>query len=151
MEMSSANFFTAPRAPGQKVSVTSDVDSAGHRVTGAAGVTDVFHAHWTKVFTRGTDAAPNRAQRRRLVWLLHRRLSDAQRAALAEPLSDDEFVSAIRTLRHNAPPGLDGLPAEFFQLDPELFGRLFRLVFDAQRDRGQLLGRHRESAVIFLF
>ncbi|OQR82339.1 hypothetical protein ACHHYP_20797 [Achlya hypogyna] len=151
IERSSSAFFSKPASRLHHVPITTAVTDRGQRTNDPAEIAEAFTTHWCQVMTNTNDHVPTRAQSRRLTQLLDRRLNDDQRAALRAPLTVAEFSSAIRTMRSSGSPGMDGLPAAFFQLDAALFGELLHIVHHAQLDRGVLLHHHRQSAVTLLF
>ena len=58
---------------------------------------------------------------------------------LTSPLTEKEMEEAIKHMRGYSSPGIDGLPAAFYQLTPSVFGECLQIVFDDQLRRGTLL------------
>ena len=58
---------------------------------------------------------------------------------------------AIKSMRGHSSPGMDGLPAAFYQLAPSVFGEWLQIVFEHQLRRGSLLRSQRSSGITFLY
>ncbi|KAF0738298.1 hypothetical protein Ae201684_005856 [Aphanomyces euteiches] len=79
-------------------------------------------------------------------------LSTDQRRALDSPIRASELCAAIKTMRKNKLPGLDGWPVVFFQTAPEIFAAILCIVFEYQRKRhGCLLPHQRTSSITLLY
>ncbi|OQR85774.1 hypothetical protein ACHHYP_20546 [Achlya hypogyna] len=129
MKTSSTAFYTPPKAHMQHMSVAGAIDAAGR------------HRHWKSVFTCTDGVAPNRRERRTVTRRPHTRgTADGCRFCLGDQVDAREELTR-----------LDGFSAEFYKLNPDLLCCMMRIVFEAQLARGQMLRRHRESAVILLY
>ena len=53
-------------------------------------------------------------------------------------------------MRATSAPGMDGLPASFYQVAPDIFGECLEIVFNYQLGRGELLQCQRKSAISLL-
>nr|CCA23055.1 PREDICTED: similar to pollike protein putative [Albugo laibachii Nc14] len=54
-------------------------------------------------------------------------------------------------MRGHSSPGVDGLPAAFYQLAPSVFGECLQIVFDHQLRRGSLLRSQCSSAITLVY
>nr|CCA27975.1 pollike protein putative [Albugo laibachii Nc14] len=63
-------------------------------------------------------------------------LESAEQDRLSTRISATEMAEAIKHMRSRSSPGMDGVPAAFYQLDPETFGECLRIVFEYQLERG---------------
>ncbi|GMF42382.1 unnamed protein product [Phytophthora fragariaefolia] len=120
-----------------------------------ADISDQFRRHWGDIFgdERFTSVEPpvNPEATRKLLDSITRRLSSADTARLEEPLSTAELAAAMRHLNRNSAPGLDGLGAALYQVDPDAFGVVLATAFQNQRERGCLLPSQRRSSVALLY
>ena len=57
-------------------------------------------------------------------------LSSDESILLSSPLTDIEMCEAIKHMSGHSSPGMDGYPASFYQIAPEVFGECLRIVFD---------------------
>ena len=66
---------------------------------------------------------------------------------LSARLTIMEMEEAIKSMRGHSSPGMDRLPAAFYQLTPSVFGECLQIVFEQQLRRGSLLRSHRSPAM----
>nr|CCA17406.1 reverse transcriptase putative [Albugo laibachii Nc14] len=97
---------------------------------------------------------PSRLCARKQAGLLHsitKTLSSTHEAFLSAPLTQKKMEGAIKRMRSHCSPGMDGLPAAFYQLAPAIFGECLQIVFADQLRRGSLLRSQRSSAITLLY
>ena len=103
------------------------------------------------VYSSETDSnAPCERKQKKLLDSIQVYLASAEQDRLSTRLSTTEMAEAIKHMRSSS-PGMDGLPAAFYQLDPETFGECLRIVFEFQLERGILLRSQRHSAITLLY
>ena len=100
----------------------------------------------------GTDSAdPCEFNQIKLLDSITASLESAVQDRLCTRISAIEMAEAIKHMSSRSSPGMDGLPAAFYQLDPETFGECLRIVFEYQLERGILLPSQRHSAITLLY
>ncbi|OWZ02418.1 Pol Polyprotein, partial [Phytophthora megakarya] len=81
----------------------------------------------------------------------HKSLPPPDAELLDAPITADKLAGIIRHLRRNSAPGLEGLGAALYQLDPKACGSVVAVVFEYQLRRGELLASQRKSSVSLLY
>ena len=99
----------------------------------------------------GRPCPPLRDDQELLLNTITKSLSSDESNILSSPLKDIEMCEAIKHMRGHSSPGMDGLPASFYQIAPVIFGECLRIVFDYQLERGILLQYQRPSAISLLY
>nr|CCA20574.1 AlNc14C98G5934 [Albugo laibachii Nc14] len=97
----------------------------------------------------GSPSRPCARSQADLIHSITKTLSSTDEALLSAPLTQKELEGAIERMRGRSSPGLDGLPAAFYQIDPCIFGECLHIVFADQLRRGSLLRSQRSSAITF--
>ncbi|OWZ05971.1 Pol Polyprotein [Phytophthora megakarya] len=82
---------------------------------------------------------------------MSRRLNDKQSDRLDAPVTAEELAATIKHLKKHSAPGLDGLGAALYLLDPESFGEILSVVFASEFSHGKLLSSQRKSCVSLLY
>lgn len=73
--------------------------------------------HFLKIFNEPESASPHKAKALEEIMGGRRRVVTATKAAILDKdLSQEEIRNTILSLQHKKSPGIDGLPAEFFQV-----------------------------------
>nr|CCA26792.1 AlNc14C415G11482 [Albugo laibachii Nc14] len=67
-----------------------------------------------------------------LLGSITKTLSSTDESFLPAPLTKSEMEGAIKSMRGHSAPGMDGLPAAFYQLASSVFGECLQIVFDHQ-------------------
>ncbi|KAH9109185.1 hypothetical protein LEN26_014054 [Aphanomyces euteiches] len=149
-ESPTAYFLRKP--PATKVPITSALLN-GEIVTDPADVAKALTAHWSSIMVEPSQAPPpDPTTREAVLDHLQTALSADQRDELDRPLTADELCSAIKSMRKNKSPGLDGWPAAFFQTAPEKFAAILVTVYEYQRKtHGLLLPHQRKSSITLLY
>ncbi|KAH9101839.1 hypothetical protein AeMF1_021544 [Aphanomyces euteiches] len=150
-ETSSKYFFRRVHQQLRSQTIHKARTPDGLEHTSPEGIATAFHQHWSSIMrsdgidTQRPEVSFEYAQR------LKAKLSDEAKATLDSPLTASEFADAIRSMSPEKSPGVDGFTAKFYQLDPQLFGKILRVVFQYQLQRGELLKFQRQSATALLY
>ena len=113
--------------------------------------------YWAKIFHSTSPDFPQNPQA--VNFSLHRdilhhttsRLTAAQISLLEEPLSAFEFATAIEAGPKNKAPGPDGLPYEYFQVNPSLWATLLVQVHEYNFSRRHMTNSQRNASISLLF
>ena len=86
-------------------------------------IIDEFRDHWGGVmgslYSSETDSYdPSERKQKKLLDSIQVSLASAEQDRLSTRLSTTEMAEAIKHMRSSSSPGMDGLPAAFYQLDP---------------------------------
>lgn len=152
----SSKFFFRPKDPAlHRVSIESVVTNDGSVSTNPQAISLCFRQHWGAVMgdedsTADVSLPVDEECQERLVQTLQRRLDDSAQEALCAPLIAEDFAAALKHMKPNAAPGMDGLTAGFYRVAPEVFGECLAIVFNHQLSVGELLHSQRKSAVSLL-
>ena len=90
---------------------------------------------------------------RRLTNLLNnidKKISDQNRGAIDGDITLEEVLRATKELAKNKAPGIDGIPAEFFQENEHVTKWLHKIILEAEKEK-QLPESQRTSVVKLLF
>ena len=155
-EKSSRHFFRALDTSYRKVSIEEVISSNGTVSTNPLEITLQFVNHWSEVmgdFKNGFNhhQPPRDEPQEILLRTIQKTLSSDEDSLLSSPLTAKELSEAIKHMRGHSSPGMDGLPAAFYQISPDLFGECLRIVFNYQLTRGTLLRSQRRSAITLLY
>ena len=99
----------------------------------------------------GLPLRPCATQQHTLLHSITVTLYSPDESFLSAPLTKLEMEEAIKRMRGHSSPGMDGLPAAFYQLAPSVFGECLQIVFEHQLRRGSLLRSQRSSAITLLY
>nr|CCA19829.1 pollike protein putative [Albugo laibachii Nc14] len=124
--------------------------------TNPIDITLQFTDHWGGIMgdqssTAGLPLHPCAQKQAILISSVTKILSSSDESFLSSPLTKKEMEEAIKHMRGYSSPGMDGLPAAFYQLAPSVFGECLQIVFDDQLRRGTLLRSQRSSAITLLY
>ena len=73
------------------------------------------------------------------------------KAKLDDPPDIEELKIAVRKLKTNKAPGIDGIPAEVYQLGGDLLLKKITSLFQVSRKRGELPDDLRNSIIVSLY
>ena len=154
-ETSSKFFFRPLDGSLRRVSIEEVRVPDGELSSNPADISMAFRDHWGSIMGdpasgQGRPSDPPDSLMEELLSTIDTRLSDTQRDLLNAPLSGGDLAAAIKKMRAGSAPGMDGLPAAFYQLSPALFGEILAVVFNYQLGRGELLPCQRQSAISLL-
>jgi hypothetical protein len=150
-EASTRHFFRSPTKMIYKAPVRSVRLNDGNLSSAPQDIQHQFVEHWKAVMREDDRRPPNRAERRRFVRILQKRLTTEDRDTLEADVTGVELQSSIDTMAPNKTPGPDGFPACFYQTAPAIFGEILSIVMNYQLNRGELLKCQRTSEVVLLF
>ena len=133
--------------------IRSVTTEEGDTITDVPEVRQRFVECWGQVF--GDDRYAETPQHdddavSTLLSAVEARVPEAEMDALNQPLTAAELTEAIRNLNRGRAAGLDGLPAEFFQVCPDIFGHILEQVFTFSMSRERLEPDQRRCAVALL-
>ncbi|CEG44996.1 pollike protein [Plasmopara halstedii] len=98
----------------------------------------------------GPPPSANPDSQRELLNTIDKRVTSEEQALLNATISRDELTDALKHMKANSAPGMDGLPAGFYRVAGKDFGKCLSTVFNFQLSRGELLPFQRKSAVCML-
>ena len=126
--------------------------------TVSANVADIQSQHtlfWQHVYGESSDRAWQDEDiefaTEEMLSYITRTLSTADQTMLDEEITVAEFIDAIKTSPRSSAPGPDGLPAEFYLINPLAFAQVLTAVFKAQLERQTLIPNQRKAIVSLLF
>ena len=156
MEKSSRYFFRPLDSTCHRVPLEEVLLPTGKVSKNPLDITLQFTDHWggimgDKSSSAGVPLRPCNQKQKSLLDTITRTLNSSDESFLSAPLTKSEMEGAIRSMRGHSTPGMDGLPAAFYQLAPRVFGECLQIVFDAQLRRGSLLRSQRSSAITLLY
>nr|CCA18946.1 AlNc14C60G4409 [Albugo laibachii Nc14] len=156
MESSSRYFFRPPDSPCRRVPIENLTKKCGTVTSNPREVVEEFMDHWGGVMgdisSSTTDSAETCSRNQnKLLDSIQVSLESEEQDRLSTRLSTTEIAEAIKHMRSNSSPGLDGIPAAVYQVDPETFGECLKIVFEFQLKHGSLLRSQRDSAITLLY
>lgn len=158
-ETGSSFFFRPPSAPEYRVSIPTVQRQDGSLATEATEMAALHRRFWGSLFQSPSyDLAGSLAQRHinppaladMLKHTLNRLSPDDQRF-LDAPMTANDFFWAIKTSSKNKSSGLDGLPAEYYQLFPEKWAQVYEIIYAAQLARGRMTKFQRRASISLLY
>nr|CCA28102.1 reverse transcriptase putative [Albugo laibachii Nc14] len=92
-----------------------------------------FRDHWGGIMggtatSAGLPVRPCVEKQHQLLGSITKTLSSTDESLLSAPLTTSEMEEAIRSMRGHSSPGMDGLPASFYQLAPSVLSE-FTLLY----------------------
>lgn len=154
-EKSNRFFFRPPSGTMRKIPIDEVLLPDGNRSSDPNVISYRFLEHWGSIMgdansPQGRSVAPPMERQTPLLDSITKTLSSQQQEFLETPLSASDLTQAIRHMKANSAPGLDGLTAGFYQSAPDIFGEILHIVFNYQLERGLLLPSQRKSCVVLL-
>nr|CCA25919.1 AlNc14C332G10705 [Albugo laibachii Nc14] len=124
--------------------------------TNPIDITLRFTDHWGAIMgdqssTAGLPLHPCAQKQAILIHSITKTLTSSNECLFSSPLTKKEMEEAIKHIRGYSSPGMDRLPAAFYQLAPSVFGECLQIVLDYQLRRGTLLRSQRSSEVTLLY
>ena len=86
-----------------------------------------------------------------LLYHVTARLTDVQRRALDAPITANDLYWAITKSPTGRSLGYDGLPAEYYQLNPQRWSQVFEMVYATNFDRGIMSKSQRKAYISLLY
>nr|CCA24316.1 PREDICTED: similar to pollike protein putative [Albugo laibachii Nc14] len=155
-EQSSRHFFRPVDSTSHRVPLEEVLLSTGQVSRNPIDITLQLTDRWGGIMgdpssSAGVPLRPCAQKQDTLLQSITKTLSNSDETFLSAPLTKEEMESAIKSMRGHSSPGLDGLPAAFYQLSPRVFGECLQIVFDDQLRRGTLLRSQRSLAITLLY
>nr|CCA26181.1 PREDICTED: similar to pollike protein putative [Albugo laibachii Nc14] len=156
MEQSSQHFFRQVDSTCHRVPLKEVLLSTGQISTNAIDITLQFTDHWGGIMgddssTVGLPLHLCAQKQAIIISSITKTLSSSDESFLSPSLTKNEMEEAIKHMRGYSSPGMDGLPAAFYQLAPSVFGECLQIVFNDQLRRGTSLRSQRSSAITLLY
>ncbi|CAI5747278.1 unnamed protein product [Peronospora destructor] len=154
-EKSTKHFFRPLDSSLRRVSIETVLTPDGSVSTNSHEISLRFLEHWGAEMgdansPGGDTCPPDAAFQRKLLDSVVRVLPTLDRDILDMEIGAADLELAIKHMKANSSPGMDGLTAAFYQVAPAIFGECLALVFNDRLGRGALLASQRKSAVILL-
>lgn len=157
-ERSSSYFFRPPSTNLRRTPIESVVLPDGSESSDPNLIAVEFGAHWGRIMGARLDGSgqvqvpsPSAScAQAKLLDTIDKTLNSDQRSGLDSEFTEEEFVSAIKSMSPHKAPGPDGLTAAFYQVAPEAFAKILIRVFKYQFDRKILLPDQRKSCIVLL-
>lgn len=157
-ERASAQFFAKPVPDAIRIPVVGVNTPNGTRSTEPATIASVHRQYWGSLFqspsedlSRPRPASYSPIDLATYLRYTKRRLSAIQQRALDAPLTANDFYFAIKTSKSNKAPGPDGIPAEYYQLAPTTWARVYEVVYAYQHARGRMTKFQRRAHLSLLY
>lgn len=158
-ETGTSRFLSAPSTTASRVSIPCVQRPDGSETVDNEEMAAAHRRFWCQVFQSPSRDVVEEVPRRhyqpielqRLLAHTTARLSSIQQAGLDAPLTANDFYWAIRTSPKGKSCGLDGIPAEYYQLFPEKWARIYELVYAAQVARGRMSKFQRRAYISLLY
>lgn len=154
-EKSSRYFFRKPFRS-NKGNISSAIDSQGQEHHNFEKIKQIFIDTWKPIFGGNhpdnfhhTPQAMHSSSI--LKGAISAKLSESDKSNLHSPLREAEITQAIRTGKKHSCPGLDGLPFEMYQLQPDLFSQVLLKVYNQSLNDGEFSPGQRKSAISLLY
>uniref|UniRef100_A0AAV1V5T9 Uncharacterized protein n=1 Tax=Peronospora matthiolae TaxID=2874970 RepID=A0AAV1V5T9_9STRA len=146
-ETGSSYFFRAPSTVNFAVSIPSVSLPDGSSTTDPDEMAAIHRGYWGNLYrSPSRDILPTLPlspfQPLELLRLLRYTTSSvpaASRLHLEAPMTANDFYWAIRSSFKGRSIGLDGLPVEYYQLNPHSWARIFELVYANQFRLGRIV------------
>nr|CCA22926.1 AlNc14C173G8056 [Albugo laibachii Nc14] len=127
MEQSSRHFFRPVESTCHRVPLEEVLLSTGHVSKHPIDSTLQFTDYWDGIMEDPSSSAgplshPCALTQAGLIHSITKTLSSTDDPFLSSPLTQKEMEGAIKRMRGRSLPGMDGLTAAFYQLDPGIFG-----------------------------
>ena len=118
-ETSSRHFFRPLDPSLRRVSIEEVRTPSGNISRHPADISVSFRDHWGRIMgdaSSPTRSSPlvNHGSRRKLLKTIHKRLTADDQDLLNAPISGADFADALKHMRANSSPGMDGLTAGFY-------------------------------------
>ena len=113
-ERSSAYFMTSLREREKHVTIEALKDTNGQTHTNPQKKLEIIHDFYKNLFD-SDNAEIDLDKQKELLEKIDKTLSDTSREKLEKDLTLKELKTATKLMNKNKTPGIDGIPAEFFQ------------------------------------
>ncbi|CAH0488952.1 unnamed protein product [Peronospora farinosa] len=158
-ETGSKFFLRPPSAESYRVAIPGVVRADGSVTTDPHDMASLHRHYWGHYFRPPLATSPPRVPCRRyspgdLEDLLRHttaRVSSEDQRFLDAPMTAHDFYWAITKSPKGKSSGFDGLPAEYYQLFPETWARLYELIYSAQFSRGRMTKFQRRAYISLLY
>lgn len=158
-ETGSKFFLRPPSTQDFRVAIPGVERDDGSVATDPEEMAALHRQYWGSVFQTPSRDLESKLDRRRynpgaLAEMLQHttaRLSEADRRFLEAPMTANDFYWAIVTSPKGKSSGFDGLPAEYYQLFPDKWARVYELVYASQLSRGRMTKFQRRAYITLLY
>ena len=96
----------------QKSSIASLVDEDGFEHSDKTSLLNIVKSFYSKLYS---PSKVNSTTQTKLLRNIKKKITTAHKAMLDAPFTKEEIRQAVKEMNINKSPGLDGIPAEFFQ------------------------------------
>ncbi|KAF1319013.1 Pollike protein, partial [Globisporangium splendens] len=158
-EKGTKHFFRPPTQPEYRVSIPRVRLPGGETTSDPDAMAAAHRNFWGEAFqSPSRDLKGSFPDRRydpgslqRLLQHATRRLTEQQRNSIDAPITANDMYWAIVHSPKNKSAGYDGLPAEYYQLFPSKWAKLYELIYAAQLERGRMSKFQRRAYISLLY
>lgn len=158
-ERGTAHFFRPPTPSNFKVAIPDVRRPDGTTTTDADDMAAEHRAYWGALYQSPSDdlreSIPTRhydpIELQELLKYSDKRLSDEHRRMLDAPMTANDFFYAITKSPKGKSAGFDGLPAEYYQLFPSTWARVYELVYAFNLEHGRMTKFQRRAYISLLY
>nr|CCA18950.1 AlNc14C60G4413 [Albugo laibachii Nc14] len=155
MKQSSRHFFRSLDSTFHRVPLEED-SSICDESKNPIGITLQLTDYWGGIMgdkdsSAGVPVDPCVKKQHQIIDSIEKTLSSSDESFLSSPLTKLEMKEVTKCMCGHSSPGMDQLPAAFYQFASSVFRECFQVVFDNQLRRGSLLRSQRSSAITLLY
>jgi exonuclease III len=157
-ERATSYFFRAPQQDCLRSPITEFKQEDGSVTDDPAEIASGHRRFWGQLFQSPSPDLEHLRnatyQPLRLLEFLRdtvKRLTPAQQARMDAPLTANDLYWAIMKSENGKAPGPDGLPIEYYKIDPTHWARIYEVIHDYQFDKGKMTKFQRRAHLSLLY